>query len=83
MNCRVACFLVFFFLYSVYKDLSRSLFLFEAPFTIGLKETVFWKTHLLCRLQILLILFTVLQEFARPKRQSSGLEVEANLSFED
>ena len=36
---------------------------FEAPSTKGLKA-VFWKTHLLCRLQILLILFTALQEFA-------------------
>ena len=37
---------------------------FETPLTKGLTETVFWKTHLLCRLQILLILFNALQEFA-------------------
>ena len=37
---------------------------FEASLAIGLTYTVFWKTHLLCRLQILLIIFTALQEFA-------------------
>ena len=37
---------------------------FEAPLTIGLTLAVFWKTHLLCRLQILLTLFTALQGFA-------------------
>ena len=36
---------------------------FKALLTKGLKA-VFWKTHLLCRLQILLIIFTALQEFA-------------------
>ena len=37
---------------------------FGAPLAIGLTKTVFSKAHLLCRLQTLLILFTVLQEFA-------------------
>ena len=37
---------------------------FGAPLTISLTETVFRKTHLLCRLQIQLILFTACQEFA-------------------
>ena len=52
---------------------------------MGLTWAVFFQTHLLCRLQILLILFIARQEFAsaKTKRQSSCLEVEANLSFED
>ena len=37
---------------------------FGAPLAIGLTLTAFCKTHLLWHLQILLILFTVLQEFA-------------------
>ena len=37
---------------------------FGAPLTIGLTWAVFFQTHLLCRLQILLILFTARQEFA-------------------
>ena len=52
-----------------------------APLTIGLTKTVFCKTHLLCRLKIVLTLFTVLEKLLRPK--SSGLEVEANVSFVD
>ena len=36
---------------------------FAAPLTMGLTWAVFFQTHLLCCLQILLILFTARQEF--------------------
>ena len=53
---------------------------FGAPLTIGLTRAVFFQTHLLCRLASSSLR---VKNLLSPKRQSSGLEVEANLSFED
>ena len=56
---------------------------FGAPMTIGLRWAVFFKRF--CRAVFKFCRFYSLyvKNLLRPKRQSSDLEVEASLSFED